>query len=962
MKTGRYGVPAGLPFLLLVFACEAGPRSAGSEPVSVLDSLQGHGESLYADGLIDSSRTVFERELDMARAAGDSIGTARALTWLAQTAWRLGDYEATRRLGEEGLGLKLRAGSGDLFRSYNILGLLAWNEARPLDAIELFDKASAAAEATGDSASLAKVWNNMGLVATSLGRYEDARQGFLAARRAARAIEDPLIEGRTLINLAMLGLEVGEPLAALEHLAEARPLLAMADDAVGEQILLGHLGVAYSAAGSPGRAIATLDTALQRSRQTGLRQEEAINLEQLAELHRDAGNHRRALALFAQAGEINGELGLVDERGIDLRQEARIHAEIGNHRLALQKAMEARRIHRDTGARVEELSDFVTLADLSVAAGSIDEARSHLNAADRIVADLGTRSARVETALARARVEDRVGSGVEVLRAVGSLEDDLRHLGPGVAWEAEALRAKAHARTGRLDRAAEAGRHAIAAVERVRAEFGSGVLRTTFLHGRAKVYADLVDVLLRLGLVEEAFLVSDGSRGRVLLEHLSSTRRNGSPSTGMRDLASGERLLWRIDELVERLDEIDELRGQGTDPELEKQADRLSAELERTRAEYEATLLRAQEHDPRVTALSDPAGDPARVRKALGVGEVLLEYFLLPERLLLFVVDRDSVVVFQRPVTRRDIATQVRIARELAGERGGDPRAGDAVLTRLHELLIEPAAAAGALDGVGRLLIVPHAELEYIPFAALKNARTARYLAQDYVLSHLPSAGSLPLLRSAAFAPARGAPGAAVALAPFPDRLVASVAEVEAFRRALPRAEVHRGPRATEARLRDALSKAGVVHVASHGIMNARNPMFSRIELATGGRRGSSSSPWKDDARFEVHEVLGLEIRSSLVFLSGCETGLGAAWATGYDQGQDYATLAQAFLFAGAEKVVATLWPVEDRGAAAFAERFYSVHESRTAAEALALAQRSMISDPRLRAPYHWAGYRISGR
>lgn len=946
---------------MLVLACDAGPRSAEGGSVSALDSLHARGESLYAEGLIDSAQAAFGRELALARSTGDSIGIARALTWLAQAAWRFGDYEETRRLGEEGLAIKLRVG-GDLFRSYNILGLLAWNEARPLDAIELFDKASGAAEAAGDSASLAKVWNNMGLVATSLGRYDEARRGFLAAREAARAIEDPVIEGRSLINLAMLSLEVGEPLDALEQLADARPLLAAADDAVGEQVLLGHLGVAYSAAGSPGRAIAYLDSALQRSRETGLRQEEAINLEQLAELHRDAGNNRRALTLFSEAGEINGELGLVDEQGIDLRQEARIYAEIGNDRLALQNASEALRIHRGTGARLEELSDLVTLAELLAEAGSIEEARSHLDAADHVAADLATRSARVTAALARARVADRAGSGSEVLRTVSSIEEDLRHLGHGVEWEAEALRARAYARTGRLDPAVDAGRRAIAAVERVRAEFGSGTLRASYLHGRETAYADLVDVLLRRGSVEEAFRVSDAARGRALLERLASVRSNGPPSHGIGDFASGERLLWRIDELVQRLNEIDEFLGGAADPELEKQADRLNLELERTRAEYEAALVRAEEHDPRVAALSDPAEDPSRVRRALAPDEVLLEYLVLPDRLLLFAVDDESVVAFERPISRSDLATEVRIGRELTGERGDDPGAADLVLSRLYELLIEPAAAAGALDDGSRLLVVPHAELEYLPFAALKDPRTGRYLAQDYVLAHLPSAGSLPLLRGAASAPARGTPTAAVALAPFPDRLVASVAEVEAVRQALPTTEVHQGRQATEARLRAALSGAGVVHVASHGILNARNPMFSRIELAAGGRRGSGSSPWKDDARFEVHEVLGVPVRSSLVFLSGCETALGAAWSTGYDEGQDYATLAQAFLFAGAGSVVATLWPVEDRGAATFAERFYSAYGAHSAAEALAMAQRSMIADPPYRSPYHWAGYRITGR
>ena len=74
--------------------------------------------------------------------------------------------------------------------------------------------------------------------------------------------------------------------------------------------------------------------------------------------------------------------------------------------------------------------------------------------------------------------------------------------------------------------------------------------------------------------------------------------------------------------------------------------------------------------------------------------------------------------------------------------------------------------------------------------------------------------------------------------------------------------------------------------------MNSRNSLFSRIELTPG-----SGEPG-DDGRLEVHELLRLRIRSPLVFLSGCETGVGAAWSNQFARGEDYATLAQAFLYA----------------------------------------------------------------
>jgi CHAT domain-containing protein len=147
-----------------------------------------------------------------------------------------------------------------------------------------------------------------------------------------------------------------------------------------------------------------------------------------------------------------------------------------------------------------------------------------------------------------------------------------------------------------------------------------------------------------------------------------------------------------------------------------------------------------------------------------------------------------------------------------------------------------------------------------------------------------------------------------------------------------------------------------MAHVASHGVLNRMNPLFSRIEL----NPGRHQSPI-DDGRLEVHEVLGIQIRSPLVFLSGCETGLGPGGSRRYAPGEDYATLAAAFLAAGARQVVATLWAIPDSGAAVFAGRFYEELTRADPAEALATTQRIQLADGRFRHPYYWAGYRLAG-
>jgi len=102
-------------------------------------------------------------------------------------------------------------------------------------------------------------------------------------------------------------------------------------------------------------------------------------------------------------------------------------------------------------------------------------------------------------------------------------------------------------------------------------------------------------------------------------------------------------------------------------------------------------------------------------------------------------------------------------------------------------------------------------------------------------------------------------------------------------------------------------------------------------------------------------------VSSPLVFLSGCETGLGPAGSTSFARGEDYATLAQSVLYAGARNVIATLWRVEDDGAAAFAARFYEHLRSGDPVTALALAQRDLLLHSRYNPPFYWAPYVIAG-
>ena len=328
-------------------------------------------------------------------------------------------------------------------------------------------------------------------------------------------------------------------------------------------------------------------------------------------------------------------------------------------------------------------------------------------------------------------------------------------------------------------------------------------------------------------------------------------------------------------------------------------------------------LVRAARQDPRASALLGVSAPPVEtVQAALRPGQALLEYLLTADRLIIFVITADRIRVTQAELDRAALSARVRLLRDLWGTSRSDWRSGLAASRALHQTLIAPVLAPGWLSDINDLLVVPHGILAHLPFAAMQNDRTGRFLVQDFAVTHLPSAAVLTSAGAGSTSKAVDAPAAG--FAPFPVELPASGPEVAAFKAHSLRAIVHLGTDASEAALRRALAGTGGVHVATHGVLNARNPMFSRIELA----RPPVTSP-ENDGRFEVHELLGLTVRSPMVFFSGCETGAGKEWTEDPVLGTADLTLAQAVLAAGAQQVVSTLWRIDDAGAAEFAEQFY---------------------------------------
>jgi CHAT domain-containing protein len=316
----------------------------------------------------------------------------------------------------------------------------------------------------------------------------------------------------------------------------------------------------------------------------------------------------------------------------------------------------------------------------------------------------------------------------------------------------------------------------------------------------------------------------------------------------------------------------------------------------------------------------------AAVERTLSAGEVLVEYFVLPDRILALVLGngRPSVVQLEaapdalRPLMQSFHVQLESLALTLGRGVANLPflkRAADGLLAQMYEALLRPL---GIEDASG-LVIVPHRFLHQVPFECLRTRNG--YLIDHCVVRRTPSADFL--LRNSAESSARArrsdgavAPGAVgeaasgssdgtVVLSGMVEGGPAFVeSELQAVRGALKGPGVHVLRDAAAAELLDAFGSARWIHLSTHGAFRGDNPLFSRLST-------------RGDALFLI-DLLERTIDSELVVLSACNSGQVFA-----GEGDDLSGVAHGFLAAGAQNLVASIWRVHDRATRDWMVEFY---------------------------------------
>lgn len=885
---------------------------------------------------------------------------------------------------------------GDVAReaaALNEQGVARWSLGQVLPARELLEQALALRERLGDAHALAETLANLGLTYHAAGDLDQALARYTRAMATARDHGEQRVAAALLNNLGGVHLLRGEPDPAREHFERALALNAELGDRKGQAEVLNNLALLFRGLGEPQAALQHYSAALAIARELSDGRAEARTLSNMAFAYQVLGEPERARTFYEQALPLRRAAGDGAGEAATLNTLAQALLELGQAAPAADLARQALQAMRATSSRIGEGSALVTLARADAAAGRTAAALAGLETALALAKDVGSRALEADVTQRRGEILaelDQPQKARELLTAAVELRRALRQR----EGEASALHALARVerRLGLTADALGRVRAALALLEDLRSRVVTPELRATFFGARRPAYELHVDLLMDLhrrdpgaGHDREALLASEAARARTLVDLLAGS---GHEPPARAEPALAERrdaLLRRLSAKASRRLEL--AARNPTDARvsaLDREVNAARAELD----EVEAALWRS---DPRYAALVRPPRlDFQDVQALLDDDSLLLEYALGETRSLLWLVTRQGLETFELE-GRATIEAAVRAAYEALSVRDVGAGRDAAALAELSRLLLGPVATR---LGTRRLVIVPDGALHYVPFAALPDPAAPGPRRPPLVEAHeivsLPSVAALSALRGSSegratpthtlavladavfdaddprlhggardaaraetrSGPAEGEPGETTVL----GRLQATRLEAETIAALVPpsQARVVLGFDATRSALVDGtLASARILHLATHGVFDARNPELSGLVLS---RFRADGQP--RDGFLRLHDIYGLRLASDLVVLSGCQTALGREV-----RGEGLVGLTRGFMYAGVPRVAASLWRVPDRATAELMARFYEglLRDGLPPAAALRRAQLALRAERRWSDPYYWAAFLLQG-
>lgn len=831
---------------------------------------------------------------------------------------------------------------------------------------------------------------------------KQALQQFETAIRLAQQIGNPLMEATALISLATTYSQLGERRESITRNTQALEILrSQGAPAQFEATALMALGADYNRLGESQKALDFYRQSFQRLQQTGDRSGQSVVLSNMGNVYTDLGDYPQAMAHYQQAltlaqqtqdrvseaktlnniglvysnlgqyqqaltfyGEAKARLRNLREPLLEatiLNNQATVYVYLRQRQRALEDYERVLTLVKDAGNRTQEANTLANMATLYSFEDNPKKAIAFYQRALTLMQSLGNRTQEAtilgnlgftyaeagqyeqakhyqNQALALARsIGDRLSEGTAlagagaVAYAQNNLRQALEHYHQSLSIHRQAgnrreetlsLKAlgKIYFRQGNFAAAAQNLRAAIQIQESIRADLGGNdINKVSLFDEQAGTYRLLQQVLVAHGQPEAALEVAERARARAFVELLARRLKNQSQSRPLEALS------------------VDQMR-------------QVAKAQKVTLVQY-SLLYQDDQPFPQDRDRQSPTQ--------------LLIWVIQPQGSIHFrQVDLVPWVGQNRPLSdwvktaRRDIGV-----RGIGVVGGSSPRAQPSrtdQLSQFYQVLIQPITDLLPQNPEERVVFVPQAELFLLPFAAMQDPQ-GRYLIERHTLTVTPSIQALALT---AQSPNRGirlpTSSALVVGNPTMPKVVLEVGQPPVQLAPLPGAEIEAraiadllktqpliGASATRANVLKALPGAGIVHLATHGILDDLKDygVPGAIALAPAGQ---------DAGLLSADEILDLKLSASLVVLSACDTGRGKITEDGV------IGLSRSFITAGVPSVIVSLWAVPDAPTAALMIQFYG-NLQRTSDKAQALRQAMLETKQQYPDPRDWAAFTLMG-
>jgi CHAT domain-containing protein/tetratricopeptide (TPR) repeat protein len=941
------------------------------------------GNSFLNQGQPPQALAFFRVGQNIGEQINDQSGIASTLHSIGNAYFMQRNYEQSLEYYSKSLARRktLNDGKGVSQTLFNIGNVYYYWQSNYARSLEYYQQSLEMSKGLGDQAMIARTLINVGNAFYLLGNYVGALERFHESLEMSQVLRDPLGTINLLNNLGSVYSSQGDYEQALRHLQESLERSKTLDNKVMIAFTSNNIGNVYTSQGNYLKALKYFQESLTLSKAADDKLTTSVTLNNIGNIHLAQGSYAQALECFRESLAIKKDLDNKAGVAITLGNIGFAFGLQNDHKQAMEHLQQSLAMHKAIGARAGQSNNLSNIGSNYFIQGNYPMALEYFQQSLTIKESLSDKAGMAFTLCDMGETYKKQGNYIKALdfakRAVAlahqiGLTDTL--------WRAHLLVGTAYRVSNQPAQAREAFTDAISTIETIRAQVAGGEQESQrFFANKLMPYLAMVDLFLTENNPAEALLYAERANARTLLDVLHNGRVNITKAMTSQEQEQERKLNNQLTSLNMQIYR-EKLREKPDQARL----DELGKQLQKPRLEYEAfeTNLYAAHPDLKVRRGEAQMLTLEEARPLLPDAKTaVMKFVIAEEKSSLFVLTKSAsdsqaaveVKVFPIAIKQKDLEERVTQFRNQVAERD---QAFARNATALFQLLLAPARPL--LQGKTTLIIVPDGPLWELPFQALQSPES-RYLLQDYAVFYAPSLTVLRemiKLRRQHHAPVTPPTLLAVgnpALGPQTVKrihdatmdeklgpLPAAQKQAEELGRLYgqQRSKVYTGAAATEERVKAESANYNILHLAAHGALNNRSPMYSHIVLSQMEENG------KEDGLLEAWELMKLDLKADLAVLSACETARGRVVG-----GEGVIGLTWALFVAGCPTTVVSQWKVNDQSTADLMVEFHrrlrvrsaSLDSRNSIAQALRQAALKLLGKSQYQHPYYWAGFIVVG-